>query len=90
MSIELCGNWKKGVAYDVHTLSSNYLGTDEQGYDRWDSVRSEMGELVYQLKYHNDLSKVPVIVELLVNKIALYPQILRRRQFYFLSWISVI
>lgn len=40
MSIELQGNWKKGFAYDVHTLASNYLGVDEQGHARWDNVRS--------------------------------------------------
>ncbi|MBE0472375.1 MAG: ComF family protein [Methyloprofundus sp.] len=68
MSIELQGNWEKGVAYDVHTLASNYLGVDEHGHDRWDSVRSDMGELVYQLKYRGDLSKVPEIVDLIVTK----------------------
>ena len=33
MSIELKGNWKKGFACDVHTLSSIYLGVDEWGED---------------------------------------------------------
>ncbi|MFA6700703.1 MAG: ComF family protein [Thiomicrospira sp.] len=68
MSVELQGNWKKGFAYDVHTLASNYLGIDEHGHDRWDSVRSDMGELVYQLKYRDGISKVPEIVELIVSK----------------------
>lgn len=68
MSIELPGNWKEGRAFDVHTLSSNYLGVDQHGHDRWDNVRSEMGELVYQLKYNNDVSKVSGIVALLADK----------------------
>lgn len=38
MSIELVGNWRKGFAYDLHTLSSNYLGVDEEGYKHWDTV----------------------------------------------------
>jgi len=65
MSIELHGNWKKGFAFDVHTLSSTYLGVDEYGHDRWESTRSEMGELVYQLKYRNNTSVLPKIIDLL-------------------------
>lgn len=65
MTIELKGNWKKGLAFDVHTLSSTYLGTDDRGHDRWDSQRSEMGELVYRLKYHGDKKAIAKIVALL-------------------------
>jgi len=32
MTIELQGNWAKGMAFDVHTLSSTYLGADEFGH----------------------------------------------------------
>lgn len=63
MSIEVDGPWDKGVAYDVHTLSSTYLGADEQGHDRFENVRSEMGELVYKLKYQRDRGVLPEIVE---------------------------
>lgn len=65
MSIEIKGRWKKGFAHDVHTLSSVYMGVDEYGHDQWDRTRSEMDELVYQLKYHGDTSVIPRIVDLL-------------------------
>ncbi|QOZ50439.1 ComF family protein [Bradyrhizobium sp. CCBAU 53338] len=65
MAINLDGNWKSGKAYDLHTVSSTHLGTDEFGHDRFDNARSEMGELVYQLKYKGDQSKVQQIVTLL-------------------------
>ncbi len=65
MSIELQGRWKKGFAHDVHTLSSVYMGVDEYGHDRWDTTRSEMGELVYQLKYQGNTSVIPRIIDLL-------------------------
>ena len=52
MTIRIPGNWKKGFAYDIHTLDSVYLGVDEYGHDRWENTRSEMGELLYDLKYH--------------------------------------
>jgi predicted amidophosphoribosyltransferase len=65
MTIALEGNWHKGYAFDVHTLSSTYLGPDEHGHDKWENTRSEMGELVYKLKYRQDKSTLPSIVSLL-------------------------
>ncbi|MBC6445224.1 MAG: ComF family protein [Alphaproteobacteria bacterium GM202ARS2] len=68
MAIQVEGNWKKGFAFDVHTLSSTYLGPDDNGHDQWDNTRSEMGELVYQLKYRRDQSALQKIIELLDGK----------------------
>jgi len=65
MTIKIKGNWKKGFAYDVHTLDSVYLGPDEYGHKHFDNTYSEMGELVKQLKYKNDKSAVGKIVDLL-------------------------
>lgn len=65
MTIEVHGNWKKGLAFDVHTLASTYLGTDDLGYQRWDNTRSQMGELIYRLKYKDDRTTVPHILALL-------------------------
>ncbi|MEA2892688.1 MAG: competence protein ComFC [Bradyrhizobium sp.] len=65
MTIELVGNWMTGRAFDVHTLSSTYLGPDESGYAKWENVRSDMGELIFKLKYRQDKSTLPVIVSLL-------------------------
>ena len=62
MTIELKGNWCKGLAVDIHTLSSTYLGPDENGHERWENVRSDMGELVYQLKYHGDRTRIQEIL----------------------------
>lgn len=49
----------------MHTLSSTYLGPNEHGHAQYGNVRSEMGELVYQLKYKGDKSKLDEIVKLL-------------------------
>lgn len=65
MSIKLEGNWKNGFAFDVHTLSSTYLGVNESGHDQWDNTRSEIGELLYQLKYRSDGTVIQQIVKLL-------------------------
>lgn len=65
MAITLDGNWKSGKAFDLHTVSSAHLGVDEYGHDRFDNKRSEMGELVYRLKYKQDGSVLKKIVALL-------------------------
>lgn len=65
MAITLEGNWKSGKAYDLHTVSSAHLGTDQFGHDRFDNKRSPMGDLLYRLKYQQDKSKVDEIVVLL-------------------------
>ena len=67
MSYTIEGNWAKGIAFDLHTLSSEYLGQDENGHDQFDTKRSKMGEFVYQLKYKHDTSVVPKIVDLILT-----------------------
>lgn len=67
MTIVLKGNWKKGFAYDVHTISSTYLGADEYGHEQWETTRSEMGQLIYDLKYKQNTSVVSSIVDLLLK-----------------------
>lgn len=59
------GNWHVGAAFDLHTVSSTYLGPNEYGHDTFDNKRSEMGQLIYDLKYGYDASKVARVVELL-------------------------
>lgn len=69
MAIILEGNWNKGLAFDVHTLDSEYLGCDEHGHNRWKNTRSEMGELIYQLKYKQKTENVSKICDLISDKI---------------------
>jgi competence protein ComFC len=65
MPIEITGPWNKGLSFALHTTSSTYLGVDESGHDRFENTRSEMGELVYRLKYKVDTSVIPGIIGLL-------------------------
>jgi len=76
--IKLSGNlfertdWFDGFALDLHTLSSEFLGHDEYGREVFDTKRSEMGELLYNLKYKSDASTLKdilaVTVDFLSNK----------------------
>ena len=56
---EIYGNWRAGYALDFHTVSSHLLpdGT-------YDTERTEIGELVFQVKYRNDRSKIQPIAEI--------------------------
>src|ERR1700722_7492870 len=58
----IAGKWKSGVALDVHTLSSIYLGVNEHGHEVYDTTRSEIGELLYRLKYRSDMAAAKDIV----------------------------
>ena len=63
MSVEinprrLRGPWDDGYALDVHTRSSTFLGYDQFGHPRFDTMRSPVGELLYQLKYRHDHAAV--------------------------------
>lgn len=61
------GRWRDGWALDHHTQSSVYLGDDEYGHPQFDTKRTEVGDLLYRLKYRNDASVTPQIVERLVR-----------------------
>lgn len=65
MAESIEGNWAVGKAFDIHTVSSEYLGVDAGGRDRYDTKRSEMGQLVYELKYSQNQAAVTKIVNLL-------------------------
>ncbi len=57
------GSWDDGFALDFHTLSSEFLGHDEYGHATFDTRRTELGELLYRLKYQGDRSTVASIAE---------------------------
>ena len=52
----------EGYALDLHTTSSVFLGYDSYGHEQFDTKRSEMGELLYRLKYKSDKSVLEDIV----------------------------
>ena len=61
--IVLSGDWRAGFALDVQTVSSDYIGDDEYGHARFDTKRSEVGELLYRFKYAQDKSGVRLLAE---------------------------
>ena len=55
--------WREGYVLDYHTLGSTYLGDDEYGHPMFDTKRSDVGELLYRLKYRSDQAVLDELVD---------------------------
>jgi predicted amidophosphoribosyltransferase len=60
---QIKGAWTEGYALDVQTVSSTFVGYNEGGHPQFDTTRSELGELLFKLKYRGDQSVVAPIAE---------------------------
>jgi competence protein ComFC len=61
------GRWSNGFTLDVHTTSSELVGHDEFGHPQFASKRSELGELLYRLKFRRDKSVIAEIAEVVTT-----------------------
>jgi competence protein ComFC len=57
------GRWSRGFSLDIHTTSSELIGHEEYGHPRFESKRSELGELLYKLKFRRNKRVIPQIAE---------------------------
>jgi predicted amidophosphoribosyltransferase len=60
---KIYGSWAEGWVLDLHTSSSTYLGDDEFGHPQFETVRTEIGELLFKLKYRNDEGVITDLVD---------------------------
>jgi competence protein ComFC len=60
---KISGPWTSGYVLDLHTISSTLIGHDEFGHPQFDTKHSEIGDLLYRLKYRNDKSAIPELVD---------------------------
>lgn len=61
--IKINGSWDEGYALDVHVVKSIFLGYDEYELPHFDNLHSEVGEIVFQLKYKNNFDKIDELAE---------------------------
>lgn len=66
---EINGNWDQGWVLDKHSQSSTYLGDDAYGHPRFETIRTEVGEATYQLKYMHDWNQVEPLARCLADNI---------------------
>jgi len=59
----IIGKWIQGYALDLHTVSSVFLGYDQYGHAQYDNTYSEVGQLLFRLKYRSNQSGVEELAE---------------------------
>lgn len=59
--LRIKGPWAQGYALDIHSSSSKYLGDNEFGHPVYETLRTPLGEALYQLKYCGNRSVIPAI-----------------------------
>lgn len=59
----IVGKWKTGIALDFHTTSSTPIGYNDAGHMQFDTVRPEIAQLLYELKYRGDKNAAKGIIE---------------------------
>ena len=64
--MKLDGLWDEGYSLDQYNLKSIYLGEDVFGNSQFDSERSELGELIYKMKYNGHENTVDNIVDIIL------------------------
>lgn len=50
-NIAVYGAWKEGIVLDYHTSSSKPIGFNEYGHMEFDTVRTQLGEIIFKIKY---------------------------------------
>ena len=63
----LYGPWQLGLALDLHTVSSEFIGYDEYGHAQYDTKRTQVGDALYRLKYSQDVSPADDLAETSVS-----------------------
>ncbi|HGN2711667.1 ComF family protein [Pseudomonas aeruginosa] len=68
---QIIGNWNDGYVLDKHSLHSEVVCQNAQGYPVWNTTRTEVGEALFQLKYRGDFSQIEPLAAQLSESI--YP-----------------
>lgn len=64
---KIYGSWLDGYVLDLHTSGSTYLGDNEFGHPQFETHRTEVGELLFQLKYRADEAAIEPLVDAAVK-----------------------
>ena len=63
--IKIFGNWSSGFVLDHHVERSEFLGYDENGREKFETTRTELGELVYRIKYKGERQKTSELLDMI-------------------------
>ena len=76
---KIYGSWSDGYVLDLHSTGSTYIGDNEFGHPQFETHRTEIGELLFRLKYRSDETAVNELVEAassFIRKWAVKPSII--------------
>ena len=65
--MKITGVWREGYVLDYHILSSQCIGYDGFGKPIFDTRRTEVGELLYKLKYNRNRAALGPLVEVVAE-----------------------
>jgi competence protein ComFC len=60
---KIYGCWAEGYVLDIHSTGSTLLGHNEFGHPQFETHRTEIGELLFRLKYRSDANAVKELVD---------------------------
>lgn len=63
--IRIYGSWDDGIVLDNHMQKSVFIGYDENKKELFENTRTELGELLYQFKYQQDIKYLKEIMNLI-------------------------
>jgi predicted amidophosphoribosyltransferase len=76
---KIYGSWSDGYVLDLHSTGSTYIGENEFGHPQFETHRTEIGELLFRLKYRSDetaLIKLAEAASSFIRKWAVKPSII--------------
>lgn len=71
-NIAIYGAWKEGIVLDYHVSSSKPIGFNEYGHMEFDTVRTQLGEIVYKIKYKDYVLNNQGFIDLIKNDLDLF------------------
>ena len=60
---KIYGSWNDGYVLDLHSTGSTYIGDNEFAHPQFETHRTEIGELLFRLKYRSDETAVHELVQ---------------------------
>jgi predicted amidophosphoribosyltransferase len=69
--MKISGDWSDGLVLDWHVAHSEFLGHNQFGHPEYNTVRTEIGEALYQLKYRSDLTQIDTLAKTMADAIKL-------------------
>jgi competence protein ComFC len=76
---KIYGSWSDGYVLDLHSTDSTYIGDNEFGHPQFETHRTEIGELLFRLKYRSDETALMELVEtanIFIRKWAVKPSMI--------------